>query len=468
MFCSKCHTHITNDSTKFCPRCGEEIIKNKRKSSFSSSFSSSIGASNTFKYMSKYGKKDSAKKYDYENLKGVNDDIAEEIANNYCNIEETAGVNTHGDQFNYNIQYSGVKKRSQSHDQQFNYSKNYSSVTKKGKTHDQQYAYSQAYSIDNSTQTSNQTYAQPTPVTSDDSYRLAFIGANKESIIKSKFSFPTLLLGPYYLIYRKLFGIGIILLIVNILSNVYLGENGFGLNFFINLTMAFKFRNIYLSHVNSKVKIIRDKNNDKTSSEIMYICSKQGGTTSIKTIIILLIITYFITGIISGINQLEKETNKSNTNNDYQKIDYIDTYENNKLKYTFEEYEFEKQNGLIQKSSSPYTQVYEYKQNNSDQCTIQLNKVSTNISPRSYLLNKQQELSTYYNNISNIYSENRNNKIWYRQYYSNYNSTDKIVMYITRDTISNSNVYTITTTQNQYNNCEQVVKNITDTFKRKN
>ena len=91
MFCQKCHTQILDDSIKFCHRCGTEL--NKKKSKFSS-----FQSDNTFKYMSKYGKKSSLDKFNYENLNtNTTIDNQQEIP---CNINENARANNHSDQFN--------------------------------------------------------------------------------------------------------------------------------------------------------------------------------------------------------------------------------------------------------------------------------------------------------------------------------------------------------------------------------
>lgn len=327
MFCPNCHTHILDDSTKFCGRCGEELTKKKKKSSFSSSFSS-ISSASTFKYMSKYGKKSNGDKYNHENLRNeealkrvLEDDPSE------CNINQQANSNNHNDQFHYNLKYSGVTKKRQTHDEQFSYSKNYSGVTKKGKTHDEQYNYSQKYSSVQPTASQQQTayyqqnedYPQQTyqqPVTSDDAYRLAFIGKNKGIIIKAPFSVPALLLGPIYLIYRKMFGLGIALIAITIISKIYINpEITSTLSFFLNLILAIKFRTIYLNHVNKKVKEIRKNNPNKTSTELLYECTKNGGVMSIMTFIILLIIIYILSVGAAGLYEVSKKSVNMSINN---------------------------------------------------------------------------------------------------------------------------------------------------------
>ena len=314
MFCQKCHTEILDDSIQFCTRCGTKL--NKKKGKFSS-----FSTGNTFKYTSKYGKKSNGDKYNYENI--GNDETLKRILaedNNGCN-DQTPSANNHNSQFNYSMKYSGVTKKRQTHDEQFNYSKNYSGVTKKGQTLDEQYNYSKNYSVATNSQQAKAyqqqqrqqaayqqqqaTYTQP--ITSDDAYRMAFIGTNKESIIKNKFSVPALFFGPLYLIYRKMYVLGITLQVIIYVLMLTLGEDGSSIQMFINIFLAIKFNSLYLNFVNKQVKKIRENNNDKSSTEILNICKKQGNTIQLKTFAILLVILFFIAEIAAATSEIENK-----------------------------------------------------------------------------------------------------------------------------------------------------------------
>ena len=474
MFCPKCHTHIIDDSTKFCSRCGENLEKKKRKSSFSTgSTFSSISSGSTFKYMSKYGKKDSLSKFDYENI--GNEETLERILNEDpegCNINQPANNNNHNDQFNYNLRYSGVTKKRQTHDEQFNYSKNYSGVTKKGKTHDEQYNYSQKYSgVQPTTQqqtypqqrTYDRTYANQPQITSDDSYRLAFIGPNKESIIKSSFSVPALLFGPLYLIYRKMIGIGLLIeIIILILQASFGSDTATALQIFIHIILAFKFRTMYLNFVNKKVKQIRENNQNKTSTEIAYECSQKGKTLNFKKIITYAILFYFLTLAASAYYEVNQKSIK-----DIYDVTNNPTYNTNmkEPKFKIGSYGFQSSydDNIIQKESNNTSLVLEYSPSITEKCTFTIERAYSDISAFTFLNNQKQYFPSY--NISSIRSNSFNNKTWYYMNFYDYNGENDITMYAMKD-YGNEEIYTISVVPENSYSCNNIAENIMDNFEK--
>lgn len=470
MFCPKCHTHIIDDSIKFCSRCGENLEKKKRKSTFSTGSSfSSISSGSTFKYMSKYGKKSNGDKFNYENIK--NEETLEKVLNNDpadCDINQSATANNHNDQFNYNLKYSGVTKKRQSHDDQFNYSKQYSGVTKKGKSHDDQYNYSRQYSGLSTTprtyQTPN-TYSQKRVYdnqpndTSENTYRFAFIGPNKDSIIKNSFSVPGLLLGPLYLIYRKMTALGIILQIVLLIIQANMGEGAVAIQIFINIFVATKFRTLYLSHVDKNVKEIIEKSANETSTEILYKCSQKGGTLKFKEIIKYAVIFYILSLIATGISEADQ---------DYTAEDYntnIPTVE--KQTYTISNYQFETEYDLKLYSSTSNSQIYKYSTDTQTPyyCLIKTEvNTSSNTYPRNFLISKQNNDYLYYN-ASNVSTESYNNKTWYTQYYYPPNSDDYVKINAMKD-YNTYEIYAVTTMSFGSNVCEEVTKDILMNFEK--
>lgn len=449
MFCPKCHTQILDDSIKFCSRCGESLEKKKRKNTFSNNSSfSSISASSTFKYMSKYGKKTN-NDFNYDNQK--NEEALERALNNdqvECNINQPINTNNHNDQFNYSVNYSGVTKRNQSHNQQFDYSKKYSNVTKKSKTHDEQYEYSQNYS--------NATQQQ---VTSDDSYKLAFIGKNKESIIKSKISVPALIFGPLYLIYRKMYTLGVTLVLILFVLLIYFGENISSFQIFINVILALKFKIIYLNYVNKKVEEIKNNSQNKTTTEILYECSQKGNTLTFKSIIKYTIAFYILSIICSAIYEVKQKSIELPINDNQNTT--IGAYE-------IGNYKFYTPYILNQTVKTSTSNVYEHHPNEdiNKNCIFQVNRTYTKNNIETYLMIEQQKYPNY--KISNIYKETKTNEItWYYQYLYPQISNDYIKINAMKDHYSNE-IYSITTMSYNTNECEEITNNIINNFKKKN
>ena len=519
MFCQKCHTQILDDSIKFCHRCGTEL--NRKKTKFSS-----FQSDNTFKYMSKYGKKTSLDKFNYENLNtNTTIDEQQEIP---CNINENAQANNHSDQFNYSLNYSGVTKKRQTHDEQFNYSKNYSGATKKSQSHDDQYNYSQFYSnatnsqqakayqekqriqarYNAAAQNAQQAYqnnqqmyqqqkydvtnreerqqliqaareeyyrkhGQQQTVTSDDTYRLTFMGTNQQAIIKNHFSVPTLLFGPLHLIYRKMFGLGIATqILIFVLASAF-GEDAAGFQFMINLFLAFNFRTMYLRFTDKKVNEIKVQNPDKSSTELLNICRKKGNTIELKNFIILFIVLYIIFDMMIGLSSIEPEPkndplddfyNQIENNNDYNN-GYV-TNKNNKV-YVFGDYKFETSHNLSLMTSSETNYLYKYNKSNTEVCTFYLDKIYSHDTARNFLTLQEQNFRNY--TPSYITAEQLNNINWYKQRfnYPDGRYPEYMSMYAMKDNYTN-NIYTITTFTNGSTYCNTITREIVNSFRKKN
>ena len=275
MFCSKCHTHIIDDSIKFCSRCGNELETDKRKKF--SSFKPSINKFNsTFKSTIKHSvisnKQNNIDKIKIQTQETNTTDISQ---------QNNIGM-THDELAAYSRQYSGLNKNPiKTHDEQAAYSRYYSGLTKNPvMTHDELFNYNVRYSfnkIDNIQ-----------PPTSDVDYRNAYINTNIKDIINTKFSIPALLFGPLYLMYRKMTVLGLILQIFIFYILITMESSvGTAIHLIINIIIACKFREIYLNYVNKQVQNIKAKNPDKSTTELINICKYKGGTKEFKTLIIL-------------------------------------------------------------------------------------------------------------------------------------------------------------------------------------
>lgn len=238
MFCPKCHSDI-QDSKNFCPRCGEELNK-KKKNNYNFSHMNKFSNISTFNY-----KKD---------IKELENKIDENL--NSIEIEDEE-------------KYINKNDHNESHESQDEYSRKYSNASRNDydNYHNDQYKYSSEYSnINNET------------ISSDEEYIKAYVGPYYKQLKNEPFNIFVLLFGPLYLIYRKLYFKAFIVIFLEIvLQNIYSPLNTF-ISLVINIYLSFNFKKIYFTEVEKRVSEIKTLNEDKTSSEIIRILSKQGGT----------------------------------------------------------------------------------------------------------------------------------------------------------------------------------------------
>ncbi len=242
MFCPKCHSDI-QDSKNFCPRCGEELSKKKKNYNFSNM--NKFSTISTFNY-----------KNDIKELKN-------KIEDNSKNIEITEGKDKIISKSDHN----------ESHESQDNYSRKYSNTPKDDHdtSHNDQYNYSYEYS-----NMSNET------INSDEDYTKAYVGPYYKQIKSEQFNIFALLFGPLYLIYRKLYFKAFIIIFLEIvLQDIYSPLSTF-ITLVINIYLSFNFKKIYFNEVEKRVSEIRTLNEDKTSTEIIKILSKKGGTIELS------------------------------------------------------------------------------------------------------------------------------------------------------------------------------------------
>jgi len=116
----------------------------------------------------------------------------------------------------------------------------------------------------------------------------AYIGKNSDKL-KSGFSFCTLLFGVMYVFYRKMWGLGFLWLLINIAISIFLPKLPF-LGLILNIIISCCFKNLYINHATNKVRQIKLQYSNFSNSELVYVCSKKGGTTIVPIIII--IVTY--------------------------------------------------------------------------------------------------------------------------------------------------------------------------------
>ena len=156
--------------------------------------------------------------------------------------------------------------------------------------------------------------------------KMVYIGNNYVGIEESKLSFSSLLFGPIYALYRKIYLVGIVwlsiiaLLLLNFSVYVVLF-----INLFLNIMMFFTFNSLYLKIIDKKIRKIVDKHPNHTLEELKIICAKNGRTSPVFVVIfiilgILLILNYSVMPLIA-----EKITNSSVGANEVSAESYINS-----------------------------------------------------------------------------------------------------------------------------------------------
>ena len=293
----------------------------------------------------------------------------------YCRNCRAELANSHYDQTRYSYNYSqtGDSKSTYSkpmdHEQYYNYSYKYSNNGQNPKqirnNHQDQYSYSYNYS-------NNEV------ISGDELYLYNYIGPSYRAIKNQKISLLTLIFGPLYFLYRKLFFYTIVWLFTLTVTYYYV-PNYFNIIYFaINFLLAIKFSEIYLNKAEQSVDKIKHQSLELTSQELLDKCKKRGGTL-IKPITVFpfIIIASIVATIIPTIYEL--------TNNEYTYSDnyYDNDYDNHddynenitpptpKKEY-IEDIEFIVPEGFVENYSSPYSRSYIY-ESKTDYCRMSVN-----------------------------------------------------------------------------------------------
>lgn len=267
----------------------------------------------------------------------------------------------------------------------------------------------------------------------DDDLKKAYIGNNADKLKSGRFSLPTLLLGIYYLLYRKMWLCSILWLIVvvvsNILAFVYKISYLSILPLVYIIILSSLFTNLYSLKVEKAIKKIKQNNQDKSNKELINICKRKGGV-SIASVIILIVAVVLISIFVCSVyiaEQVEKTIN-----NKYDK----NRYYNNKSELIYKLPDiFE----LNKHESDSYESFRYY--GNQDSCTgtITNYKIYSEKSPEDYL---RSSITTNMNEtIGEIKTIEINNNMWS---YVDVISQNKTTYYYA--SIYNDRIYQITYT----------------------
>ncbi len=163
-----------------------------------------------------------------------------------------------------------------------------------------------------------------------DTLEKIYIGNNYVGIEDSKLSFSSLLFGPIYALYRKLYFIGIVWLfiIVLLLLNFSVYVVLF-INLFLNIIMFFMFNSLYLKIVDKKINKIVDKHTNYTLEELKRLCAKNGRTSPTFIVLfiiigILLLLNYSVMPLlIEKINTPKVAVNESSAENYIRSVNLV-------------------------------------------------------------------------------------------------------------------------------------------------
>ena len=337
------------------------------------------------------------------------------------------------------------------HEQQYNYSYEYSNKTEPkynmNATHAEQYNYNTNYSYD----MSKYNYAYQPNDSGDDKYIKAYIGANYNGIKNMKFSLPALIFGPIYLIYRKVWGYALAAIIIQ-LAAIYLLKSDYSeaVNVIINIYFACKFQSIYLKQAEDKVEQIKQQGLDKSTTELLEVCKKKGGT-AIKAVVVAIFVSiivyisllfYLFSG--GGFNlEEDKETINSNYNTATEYTDNVNSL-NYQLPTTFQK-----------TTSNNSTKIYTINEYNIN-CTF---KVETKI-PYGIYSTPDTFLNTITEPSSGTNKVTKNNHEWLYKQVQRTNFYESIYAHKHNDTL-----YILTLSNTNYYNCntyyEQILNSLT-------
>ena len=157
--------------------------------------------------------------------------------------------------------YDITGKKNPTRDEQIDYSKKYSKANDDLTVeHDGQYEYSTRYAKYNGSDSSKEIY------------RNKYIDRNRK-LVDAKFNIFAFLFGPFYLFYRNVNKLGMIVLLV-----YFVFINDPIILLLVNLLLGVEFKKYYYNDMDNKIKKILKDNQDKSNTEILELVKEKGNT----------------------------------------------------------------------------------------------------------------------------------------------------------------------------------------------
>lgn len=206
---------------------------------------------------------------------------------------------------------------------------------------------------------------------SSEDYLKTYIGKNYKTIKKEKLSIPAFILGPFYLLYRKLWLSALLIFLINIIFSKYTnGEITLFIQLSIEIFLGIKINDIIINTAKKNIDEIKISNSEKTPQEILSICQTKGGTSkmlpTLSTIIIIAAIALATSSKPS--KQLNNNLIKSIDNLTYKIPNNIESSKYNDSRYQSYTYNTKESNCtftlLINKHSKIYNTIDDYFEKN--------------------------------------------------------------------------------------------------------
>lgn len=286
----------------------------------------------------------------------------------------------------------------------------------------------------------------------DDDLINTYMGKNAEKLKDGGISGYTLLFGPIYILYRKMWLLGLISAGIIILANIFLKSYSLIVLLVISIILSFKFKDLYLNYVKEKVNKIKRENIGKSKEELMIICSKKGGTSLLPVIALVIIhgVTIYI--------QLVLSSNTANYKSDYYTEDTSITMK--KLKFTIPK------NFKNPKSNDTTYRKYNIVKNNDsdDDCMLEIARHDASLYNNDAKKTFDIYTSYFKNDYSKIEEKRVNNNTWYYGFYK----TEKAQGY-QYSILKKGDIYSIdfTITNDVNKNCSNAYNTIINSLKFK-
>lgn len=240
---------------------------------------------------------------------------------------------------------------------------------------------------------------------SDDDLINAYIGKNADKLKNGTFSVNTFFFGSLYVLYRKMWLLGIGWLAVNLIVGAFLEPISNIVSIVLSVVLGLKFKTLYLKHVTEEVNKIKIENNNASREQLMMICANKGGTSVLG--VILPIITIFVLSFFAVLTDHDID----------EDIDIKDDSDNTKTSLkeegTLMDLSYKIPNVFDDRLESYSSASYTQKSNDSDKCKYITKILSSRLETdaKSYL-----ERNVYKDNTElydNIVIKNINGNNWY-------------------------------------------------------
>ncbi len=125
----------------------------------------------------------------------------------------------------------------------------------------------------------------------------AYIGKNAEQMKKSTFSIWSFLFGMFYVIYRKMWLLAAIGIVISLVANLFLPSFAMYIVGAFGWVVAFQFNKWYLANVKENIEKIKSENVGVSSQHLIEICRRKGGTSVLALVIAIICYLAFVIGL---------------------------------------------------------------------------------------------------------------------------------------------------------------------------